>query len=96
MSKKQRQSWNLLKPESFDVCKNIAALIIVMLDHLEIDMEISDAGMETMESNDCREMLRNNRDANSMLAAMQERTWFSCKDGQKFINPFIQSISRLC
>jgi len=64
----------LLKPESFDVCKNIAALIIVMLDHLEIDMEISDAGMETMESNDCREMLRNNRDANSMLAAMQERT----------------------
>ena len=48
--------------------KNTAAPMIVMLGHLELDMEISDTGMETLESNDCREMLRNNRDTNGVLA----------------------------
>ena len=42
--------------------------MIVILGYLELDMEVSDAGMETMESNDCREMSRKNRDANSVLA----------------------------
>jgi len=52
-------------------------------------MEVSDAGMETTESNDCREVSRKDGDANGVLAATQEETRFSCKDGQKFINLFI-------
>ena len=66
------------------------------LGHLELDMKVTDTGMETAESNDCREMSKNNRDANSVLAAMQEEARFSCKDRQKFIDPFTQSISGLC
>jgi len=42
--------------------------MIAMLGHSELDMEISDAGMETVESNDCRGMSRNDRDANGVLA----------------------------
>ena len=75
---------------------NAAALIIVMLEHSEIDMKISSVGMKTTESDNCREMLGDDRDANRMLATIQERVKFSCKDRQKFIDPFTQSISRLC
>jgi len=96
MSKEQRQSSKLWEPGSFDACKNAAAPIIVMLGCPELDMEVLDAGMETAESNDCRGVSKKNRDANDMLATRQERARFSCKYGQKFINPFIQSISRLC
>ena len=32
--------------------------MIAMLGYLELDTEVSDAGMKTMESNDCREMSR--------------------------------------
>jgi len=39
-----------------------------MLGHLELDIEVSDTGMETVESNDCREMSRKNEDANGVLA----------------------------
>jgi len=67
-----------------------------MLGRPELDTEVSDAGMETMESDDCRGMSKKDRDANGVLAAMQEGARFSCKDGQKFIDPFTQSISRLC
>jgi len=67
-----------------------------MLGHLELDMEISDTGMETAESDDCRGMSRKDRDANGMLAVTQEEARFSCKDGWKFIDPFTQSISGLC
>ena len=70
--------------------------MIVMLGHLELDMEVSDAGMETTESNDCREMSKKDRDINSVLAVMWEEVRFSCKDEWKFINPFTQSISGLC
>jgi len=59
-------------------------------------MEVLDTDIETIESNDCREMSRKNRDTNGVLAVMQEGVRFSCKDGQKFINPFTQSISGLC
>jgi len=59
-------------------------------------MEVSDASMETVESDDCREVSKKDRDANSVLATMQEEARFSCKDGWKFINPFTQSISGLC
>jgi len=59
-------------------------------------MEVSDAGMETTESNDCRGVSRKNRDTTGMLAATQERARFFCKDERKFIDPFTQSISKLC
>jgi len=51
-------------------------------------MEVLDAGMETVESNDCKEVSKENRDANGVLATMQEGVRFSCKDGRKFIDPF--------
>ena len=84
------------EPRSFDACKNAAAPIITMLDCPELDTEVSDAGMETAESNDCRGLSKKDRDANSVLATMQEGARFSCKDGWKFIDPFTQSISGLC
>ena len=58
------------KPGSFDACKNAATPMIVMLGHSELDTEVSDTGMETMESNDCRGMSEKNGDANGMLAVM--------------------------
>ena len=96
MSKEQRQSLKLWEPGSFDACKNAAALMIVMLGRLKLDMEVSDTGMETTESDDCREMSKKDRDANGLLATTREGARFSCKDGRKFINPFTQSISGLC
>jgi len=70
-----------LEPGSFDTHKNAAAPMIAMLDCSELGTEVSDAGMETAESNDCRELSKKNRDANSILAVMQEGVRFSCKDG---------------
>ena len=78
------------------MCKNAAIPMIAMLGHLELDMEVSDIGMETAGSDDCREVSRKNGDANDVLAMMQEGVRISCKDRQKFINPFTQSISELC
>ena len=68
MSKEQRQSLKLLEPRSFDICKKAAVPMIVMLGCSELDTEVSDAGMETIESNDCREVSKKNGDANGMLA----------------------------
>ena len=96
MSKEQRQSLKLWEPRSFDACKNAAAPMIVMLGRPELDMEVSDAGMETAESNDCRGVSKKDGDANGVLAATREGARFSCKDGRKFIDPFTQSISGLC
>jgi len=96
MSQEQRQSSKLWKPGSFDVCKNAAAPMIAMLGRLELDMEVSNAGMETAESDDCRRVSKKDGDANGVLATTREGARFSCKDGQKFINPFTQSISGLC
>jgi len=59
-------------------------------------MEVSDAGIETVKSNDCRKMSKKDRDTNSILAVTREGVRFSCKDEWKFINPFTQSINRLC
>ena len=67
-----------------------------MLGYLELDMEVSDAGMETTESNDCRVVSRKDRDVSSILATIQKEARFSCKDEQKFIDSFTQSISGLC
>ena len=76
------------EPGSFDTYKNAATPMIAMLGCLELDTEVSDAGMETPESNDCRRVFKKNRDANGVLATMREGARFSCKDGWKFINPF--------
>jgi len=65
--------------------------MIAMLGHSELDTKVSDTGMETAGSNDCRRMSRKDRDANGMLAITQERARFSCKDGQKFIDLFCQN-----
>jgi len=96
MSKEQRQSSKLWEPRSFDAHKNAVAPMIAMLGHPELDMEVSDAGMETMESDDCRGVFKKDGDANDVLAATREGARFSCKDGWKFIDPFTQSISGLC
>ena len=70
MSEKQRQSSKLWKPGSFDVHQNTAAPMIVMLGYLELDTEVSDAGMETTESDDCRGVSRKDRDVNGVLAVI--------------------------
>ena len=67
-----------------------------MLDRPELDTEVSDANMETTESDDCKGVFKKDGDANGVLAVTQEGASFSCKDGRKFIDPFTQSISGLC
>jgi len=68
MSKELRQSLKLWEPRSFDACKKAVAPMIAMLGCSELDIEVSDADMETTESNDCRGVSRKNGDANGMLA----------------------------
>ena len=70
--------------------------MIAMLGHSELDIEISDTGMKTVESNDYRGVSKKDRDVNGMLAATWEGARFSYKDRWKFINLFAQSISKLC
>ena len=70
MSEEQRQSSKLWEPGSFDARKNTAAPMIAMLDRLELDTKVSDAGMETTESNDCRGVFKKDGDANGVLATM--------------------------
>ena len=96
MSKERRQSSKLWEPGSFDARKNAAAPMIAMLGRPELDTEVSDAGMETAESDGCRGVFKKDRDVNGVLATMQEGVRFFCKDGWKFIDPFTQSISGLC
>ena len=70
MSEKRRQSLKLWEPRSFDARKNAAAPMIAMLGRSELDTEVSDAGMETAESDDCRGVSKKDGDANGVLAAM--------------------------
>ena len=56
------------EPGSFDAHKNAAAPMIVILGCSELDTEVSDAGMETVESDNCREVSKKDRDANGVLA----------------------------
>jgi len=70
--------------------------MIAILGHPELDTEISDAGIETVKSDDCRGVSERDGDANGVLAMIREGARFSCKDGWKFIDPFTQSISGLC
>ena len=41
------------------MCKNVVASMIVMLGHSEVDTEVSDAGIKTAESDDCRGISEN-------------------------------------
>ena len=95
MFKEQKQSWNLLESRSFNACINATVLIIVMLNCLEVNTEVSDIGMETTESNGCREISEDDRDTNGMLTVIWERARFFCKNKQKFIDLFMQSINGL-
>ena len=70
--------------------------MIIILGCLKLDIEVSDTGIETIESDNCREMSRKDRDTNGVLATMQEEVKFSCKNKQNFLNLFTQSISGLC
>ena len=70
----------MYEPGSFDVCKNIVAPMITILDHLELDTEISDTSMKTVESDNYREMSRNDRNVNGMLVLMYKGVRFFCKD----------------
>ena len=70
--------------------------MIAMSGCSEVDIEVSDTDMETMESDNYREVLRDNKDANNVLTIIQEEAGFFYKDRWKFINLSIQSISRLC
>ena len=42
--------------------------MIAILGHLELDTEVLDASMETMESDNYKDMSRKDRDDNSVLA----------------------------
>ena len=70
MSKEQRQSSKLWEPGSFYTCKNATVPMIAILDCLKLDIEVSDTGMETAESDDCREMLESDGVANGVLAVI--------------------------
>jgi len=60
----------LWEPGSFDTHKNAATPIIAMLDCLELDMEVLDAGMKIAESNDYREISKKDGVANGVLATL--------------------------
>ena len=44
--------------------------MIAILGHSELDTEVLNVGIETMESDNCREMSKRDGDANGVLAAM--------------------------
>ena len=60
----------MLEPGSFDVRKNTVAPMIAILGCSELDIEVLDAGIETAESDNCKEMSKKNGDANGVLATM--------------------------
>ena len=58
----------MLKPGSFDVCMNATAPMIAILGCSEVDIGVLDVDMKTMEFDNFREVLGDNRDANGILA----------------------------
>jgi len=54
----------LLESRSFDAYKNAIVSTIAILGCLEVDTEVSSTGMETVESDDYREVSGDNEDAN--------------------------------
>jgi len=80
MSKEQRQSLKLLESESFNVCKNAEAPMIVMLDCSEMNTKVSDADIKIIGSDNCKEVLRDDRDINGVLATIREGARLFYKD----------------
>ena len=70
----------MLEHRSFGACKNAVVPIIVMLGHLEVDTKILNTDIRTIESDSYREVLGDNRNVNRVLAVIQERARFFCKD----------------
>jgi len=54
----------------FNICKNVVASIIAMLGCLEVDTEISNTDIETVRFDDCRKMLRDDKNTNNMLVVI--------------------------
>jgi len=50
-----------------------------MLGHPELDTEVSDVGMETMESDDCRGVSKKDGDANGVLPQREKERDFPAK-----------------
>jgi len=48
---------------------NATASMIAMLGYSEVDTGVSDIGVETMESDNCREVSGDDKDVNGVLAA---------------------------
>ena len=62
-----------MEPGSFDIQKKDNIPVIVILDCLDINIEISDVSMETEGFGEYREVLEINRVTNSMLAKIHSR-----------------------
>ena len=60
----------MLEPRSFNAYKNAVVPIIAISGCSEVNMKISSADMENVESNDYREMSGDNSDVNRILATM--------------------------
>ena len=60
--------------------KNTVAPMITILGCSKVDTGISDTDMKTTESNNCRGISGNDRDANGVLVIICVRAGFSCKD----------------
>ena len=69
----------MLEPRSFDTHKNATVLMLTMLGCSELDIEISDTSIETVESNDCKGISKDDRNANGVLAMMQKKQDFPIK-----------------
>jgi len=67
---------------------NAVIPMIAILGYSEVNIKVSDAGIENVKSDDCKEVSGNDRDINGMLAVLQEEARFSYKDRQKFIDIF--------
>ena len=80
MSEEQRQSLKLWEPKSFDTCKNAATPMIAILGCSELDTEVSDTGIETIESNNYREVSKKDKDTNGVLVTTREGARFFYKD----------------
>lgn len=89
-----RQIWKLLESKSFDIQKKAKTLMTVILGHLEIDMKVSDVGIETIEFNEYRVVSRVYKVVNDMLAIIYGRIWFFFTkiDRKSLIYLFSQSI----
>ena len=58
----------MLESRSFDAYRKAITLIIVILSHLEVNMEVLSTSMGTMGFDDCRELSGDDGDTNGMLA----------------------------